>query len=182
MNQAQQLFGTPSDRAQVKVHSYMKEWVQSYIQHSPFMVMASSNQAGACDASPKGGKPGFVKVLDNKRLLIPDVAGNKLFQSYENIETNPSLGLVFFIPGLDATVRVNGKVRVLRKDDDEFKTLTLEVFQPDENAKLIQAILFEVDESYSHCPRALGFSKLWNTDVITDNKQQSPIAKWVPGT
>ena len=75
--------------------------------------MATSNGQGDCDASPKGGMPGFVKVLNDKQLFIPDVAGNKLFHGYGNIETNPKAGFIFFIPGHNQTVRVNGKVRVV---------------------------------------------------------------------
>lgn len=182
MNQSQEIFGEPFDRAKNKIHPYMVKWIQDFIRNSPFLVMASSDSAGNCDASPKGGKPGFVKVLDDKHLVIPDVAGNKLFQSYENIETNPHVGLVFFIPSENSVVRVNGKVKVLRKGEQEFDTLTLSVFKPDENAKLLQALLFEVIESYSHCPRALGFSKLWDTDIILKNRKNSPIEKWMPGT
>ncbi|WOJ98555.1 pyridoxamine 5'-phosphate oxidase family protein [Congregibacter brevis] len=168
MNQLQQLFGEPSARSKDKVRPYMVERVQDFIRQSPFMVMASSSDNGACDASPKGGMPGFVKVLDEKHLLIPDVAGNKLFQSYENIATNPHVGLVFFIPPLDGTARVNGRVTVLRKGDELFESLSLEVFAPDENAKLQQALLLEVVEAYHHCPRALRFSKLWSTKQAKD--------------
>lgn len=182
MNQAQQFFGEPAERPKQKVRPFMVEWIQDFIKHSPFAVLATADTNGGCDASPKGGYPGFIKVLDDKHLLIPDVAGNKLFQSYENIETNPNVGLVFFIPGITATCRVNGHVRVIRKSDEEFEQLKLEVFNPDEKAKVLQALLLTVDESYSHCPRALGFSRLWDTEVIESNITDSPISKWVPGT
>ena len=182
MNQAQEIFGEPSERAKGKVRPYMVPWVKDFICHSPFLVMASSNAQGACDASPKGGKPGFVKVIDDKHLLIPDVAGNRLFQSYENISSNAQIGLIFFIPGINTTVRVNGMVRVLRRGEPEFEKLSLDVFQPDENAKLLQALLLEVVESYSHCPRAFVFSKLWDVDGIQKNIEQPPIEKWVAGT
>lgn len=182
MNRGQQVFGEPSTRTRAKVRIYMSEWVQEFIKHSPFAVMASSNLEGCCDASPKGGKPGFVKVLDETHLLIPDVAGNKLFQTYENFETNPNLGLIFFIPGIDASVRVNGQVKMLSESDGDYARLTLEVFNKDENSKLLQAIVLEVSEAYSHCPRALGFSKLWDTDTIQINQDISPIEPWRPGT
>src|SRR5215213_5818435 len=97
----QEQFGIPSKGASEKVRPYMIEWVQTFIRESPFMIMATSNADGQCDASPKGGKPGFVKVLDETRLLIPDVAGNRLFQSYANLVDNPQVGLLFLIPGND---------------------------------------------------------------------------------
>jgi uncharacterized protein len=182
MNQSQQLFGEPAERPRNKVRAFMLPWIQAFIQHSPFLVMATSNAQGKCDASPKGGKPGFVKVLDERHLLIPDIAGNKLFQSYENIESNAQLGLVFFIPAIDASARVNGRVRVLRQGDAEFEHLSLEVFDADEKAILLQALLLEVEESYSHCPRALKFSQLWDEQTITQNRENPPIEKWVAGT
>lgn len=182
MNRSQELFGSPSERSADKVRPYMVDWVQSFIQNAPFMVMATSSASGDCDASPKGGTPGFVKVLSDTRLLIPDVAGNKLFQSYENLESNPKVGLIFFIPGINSTVRVNGAIRVLRQSDPEFDALSLQVYEPDEKAKILQAILVEVQESYSQCPRALGFAKLWSTEVIGANIADSPLEKWAPGT
>ena len=182
MNQAQQIYGMPAEGPQKKVRDHMVEWVQDYIRHAPFAVMASSNSEGHCDASPKGGPPGFVKVLDDRRLVIPDVKGNRLFQTYENIETNPFVGLFFLIPGIDATVRVNGTVAVLRPGDDEFERLVPSVFSPDEAPDVQQLLLLEVAESYSHCPRALRESKLWDTSVIQSHLDERPISQWIPGT
>jgi predicted pyridoxine 5'-phosphate oxidase superfamily flavin-nucleotide-binding protein len=110
-------FGYPKDRAVTKLKPHMTEYVQEFVKHSPFAVMATSNAAGQCDASPKGGMPGFVRVLDEKHLLFPDVAGNKLFQSYKNVDSNPHIGLLFMIPGMNDTVRVNGKVTIVDKED-----------------------------------------------------------------
>ena len=82
-------FGFPKGRAANKVVESLRESHIAFIKEAPFMVMATSDSSGKCDASPKGGLPGFVKVLDKNTLLLPDVAGNKLFQSYQNIQTNP---------------------------------------------------------------------------------------------
>lgn len=182
MNQSQELFGLPSEKAATKVRPYMVDWVQSFIKNSPFMVMATSSHSGDCDASPKGGLPGFVKVLSEKLLLIPDVAGNKLFQSYENFETNKKVGLIFFIPGINASARINGTIKILRKSDPDFEKISLEVYNPDEKSKILQALLVTVHESYSQCPRALAFSKLWNTEIIKANVENPPIENWVAGT
>lgn len=177
MNNAQEIFGEPANGTKKKVRPYMVELVQDFIKKSPFLVMASCNAQGHNDASPRGGKPGFVKVIDEKHLVIPDISGNKLFQSYENIETNPYIGLIFFIPGVDRTIRVNGKVKILRKGDPEFDKLTIDVFMPDYNESLLQALMLEVVESYSHCPRALTYSKLWDTPVINKNRGNLLISK-----
>jgi len=157
----------------------MAKWIQEFIRHSPFCVLATSNAHGDCDASPKGGKPGFVKILNDKQLFIPDVAGNKLFHGYGNIESNPKAGLIFFIPGHNSTVRVNGGVRVI--DGVELRDVRLEVHNPDEKAKLVQGLLLDVDEAYSHCPRALKFSNLWDVEEITRNVANPPIGVKEPG-
>ena len=95
MNSAQRKFGEPKESTAKKVQPFLNAMVQDFFRAAPFAVRATANDEGDCDASPKGGHPGFVKVLDEKRLVLPDIAGNKLFQSYENIERNPNAGLVF---------------------------------------------------------------------------------------
>jgi hypothetical protein len=157
----------------------MAPWIQDFIRHSPFCVMATSNATGNCDASPKGGTPGFVKILNDKQLFIPDVAGNKLFHGYGNVESNPKVGLVFFIPGHNNTVRINGRAKVV--DRAELKDVQVEVFNADERAEILQGLLLDVEESYSHCPRALKFSKLWDVDEISKNMATPPIGVKEPG-
>ena len=178
-NKYQDKFGYPAERTKGKVKPTMAKWIQEFIRHSPFCVLATSNAHGDCDASPKGGKPGFVKILNDKQLFIPDVAGNKLFHGYGNIESNPKAGLIFFIPGHNSTVRVNGGVRVI--DGAELRDVRLEVHNPDEKAKLVQGLLLDVDEAYSHCPRALKFSNLWDVEEITRNVANPPIGVKEPG-
>lgn len=178
-NKYQDKFGYPVERTAGKVRPHMVEWIQEFIRNSPFCVMATSNGNGDCDASPKGGTPGFVKVLSDKQLFIPDVAGNKLFHGYGNIETNPKVGLVFFIPGIGNTVRINGRVKVV--DQSELNGTRLEVNHPDDKAKVLQGLLVDVEESYSHCPRALKFSDLWNVEQIARNTAAPPVAAKAPG-
>jgi uncharacterized protein len=178
-NKYQEQFGYPVERTKGKVKPLMVPWIQDFIRRSPFCVLATSNADGDCDASPKGGTPGFVKVLNEKQLFIPDIAGNKLFHGYGNIETNPKAGLIFFIPGHNSTVRVNGRVRVL--DGPELKDVHLEVHNPDEKARILQGLLLDVDEAYSHCPRALKFSNLWDVNEITKNVVTPPLGFKEPG-
>jgi predicted pyridoxine 5'-phosphate oxidase superfamily flavin-nucleotide-binding protein len=174
----QDKFGYPVERIKGKVRSHMAPWIQDFIRHSPFCVMATNNANGACDASPKGGIPGFVKVVNDRQLFIPDVAG-KLFHSYGNVETNPNVALIFFIPGHNSAVRVNGRVKVV--DRSELNDAKLEVFDPDEKAEVLQGLLLDVEESYSHCPRALKFSRLWDIDEISKNVAKPPIGVKEPG-
>lgn len=175
-NRFQAQFGTPSGRAAIKVRNYMTPFVQEFIQHSPFVVMATSDKDGHCDTSPKGGKPGFVRVLDERHLLLPDVAGNKLFQSYANMDTNPHVGLLFLIPGVDETVRVNGSVTLVNQEELEQRQIAMSLHNPDEKAKHLQGIVIAVDEAYAHCPRALKFSQLWDTAQIQAHQTHRPIS------
>ncbi|MCE2500550.1 MAG: pyridoxamine 5'-phosphate oxidase family protein [Dehalococcoidia bacterium] len=168
-------FGEMSARAKVKVKGEMSEFVQKFIQAAPFVVMASSDPEGNCDASPKGGKPGFVKVIDNTRLLMPDVAGNRLFQSYQNMDSNPHVGLLFMIPGVNDTVRVNGTVTIVSKEELERQKVELELYWTDDNSKHLQGVIINVEEAYGHCPRAYNFAKLWDTDQIAENQANRPI-------
>ena len=163
-------FGFPKNRAANKVVESLRESHIAFIREAPFMVMATSDSSGKCDASPKGGLPGFVKVLDENTLLLPDVAGNKLFQSYQNIQTNPHIGLIFFIPGLNETLRVNGRAKVISDEAVVDLKIQLEVSNPDEDARILQGVLVEVEEAYGHCPRAFSFSSLWDIDQINQNR------------
>lgn len=166
MNRAQQKFGEPIELVVKKIFPSMPEMIQEFVRASPFAVLSTADGQGNCDASPKGGRPGFVKVLDPQRLLLPDVAGNKLFQSYGNLETNPKAALLFLIPGCDWTVRVNGRTSVVEKSDGRLTGIAPEVFAADENTKILQGLLLEVEEAYAHCPRAFTFSRLWDADAI----------------
>ena len=168
-------FGQPSERAIIKLKTHMPPFVQEFIRNAPFTVMATTDGEGRCDASPKGGKPGFVKVIDEKHLLFPDVAGNRLFQSYQNIDDNPYIGLIFFIPGINETVRVNGKATIVSKEDLENRNVEVALYETDDRAKHLQGMLIEVEEAYTHCPRALNFSHLWDPEEAAKNQANSPL-------
>ena len=158
--------------AENKVKDFLESYVQAFIKNSPFLVVASSNSQGDCDASPKGGKPGFVKIIDERTLLMPDIGGNNLFQSFENYESNAKIGLVFMIPGMDTTVRVNGRVTIMEKEELLEKIEDPELYWSDESANFVQATLIEVDEAYFHCPRSFKFANLWNTETIKLNSSR----------
>jgi predicted pyridoxine 5'-phosphate oxidase superfamily flavin-nucleotide-binding protein len=179
MNQAQQKFGEPLELVRKKVFPNLNGMIQEFIRQAPFAVLATANGNGDCDASPKGGHPGFVKIVDEHHLLFPDIAGNNLFQSYENLETNPKAGILFLIPGCDWTCRVNGRVRVVGANEGGLEGVSPEVFAEDGNTRLLQGMLLEVDEAYSHCPRAFLFSKLWDTDGIAATRAKNPNKYWL---
>ena len=173
IDQLREELGGAHPVAATKVKNHLEAIVRGFIEAAPFLVMASSNAQGDCDASPKGGQPGFVKVLDHRTLLIPDIGGNRLFQGYQNFETNPKVGLVFMIPGMSVTARVNGRVEVLERDAIESLVGQPEVFFSDENTRLIQAIRVDIDEAYLHCPRAFQFAALWDADTLAENSGRS---------
>ena len=162
--------GVPAERPRKKVLPFMNEDVQAFIRRTPFAVLATSDAAGRCDASPRGGLPGFVRILDERRLLLPDVKGNRLFQSDLNVEQNGNVGLLFMLPGSDRTVRVNGRASVIENDEVRRQIGELSIHNPDEDAVLLQGLLIEVEEAYGHCPRSFSFADLWNTETIQTNR------------
>ena len=140
-----------------KVIDYIDEFAADYISRSPFLVMATADQDGRCDASPKGDEPGFVQVLDSKTLVIPDRPGNKLAYGHNNILSNGKIGLLFCIPGTRETLRVNGSAEL-----DSTTELLEELSARGKNAVL--AIRVSVEECFFHCGKAFIRSKLWQPD------------------
>jgi len=127
---------------------------RDFISRSPFVLVATADVNGTCDVSPKGGAPGFVEVLDERRLAIPDAPGNRLVYSLRNIAATGRAGLLFVIPGLEETLRVNGRA-CLTRDPALLDALAGEEKPP----KL--AIGVEVEEAFLHCAKAFKRSGLW---------------------
>jgi PPOX class probable FMN-dependent enzyme len=169
-NRFTQTFGGPIERVKTKIRDYLNEPIKAFIAESPFLVMSTSDSQGRCDASPKGGMPGFVRILDDRHLLIPDVAGNRLFQSYLNMDANPHIGLIFLIPGISEVVRVNGRVTIVSRDSLDHHEVEHSMYNPDGDRAVQQGIVVEVEESYTHCPRALNYAGLWDTEVIRERQ------------
>ncbi len=155
--QLRQLYGEPMERAVKKQLSRFDRHCRNFIAMSPFLVIASSDPAGHCDASPKGDAPGFVQVVDDTTLLIPDRLGNNRTDTLGNLLLRSGVGLIFFVPGINETLRVNGRARV---------TTDRELLEPFAvNGKVPRsAILVEAEEIYFHCGKALIRSDLWNPE------------------
>ncbi|MDO9031124.1 MULTISPECIES: pyridoxamine 5'-phosphate oxidase family protein [Hydrogenophaga] len=126
-----------------------------FIGLSPLVVLSSAGANGALDASPRGGEPGFVKVLDPQTLLIPDAPGNNRLDTLENIVQTGQIGLLFLVPGMDETLRVNGRA-LLTTDEADRERCTDARRMP----KLV--IRVAVQASYLHCAKALMRSSLWD--------------------
>src|SRR5262249_44013111 len=109
-----EIVGTPIPRAVLKERSVVDSHCRAFIARSPFLLMATSDSNGRCDVSPKGDVPGFVVVLDERRIVIPDRPGNKRLDGLTNILANPHIGLIFLVPGREETLRINGRACVTR--------------------------------------------------------------------
>jgi hypothetical protein len=169
-NRFTRTFGVPLERIRTKVKDYLPEHIKAFIAESPFLVMATSDPQGHCDASPKGGHPGFARILDDRHLLIPDVAGNRLFQSYLNMDANPHVGLIFMIPGISEVVRVNGRITTVSRDALNRHAVEASMYNPDGDRAVQQGIVVEVEEAYTHCPRAMNYARLWDVEAIQERK------------
>jgi PPOX class probable FMN-dependent enzyme len=158
--------GAPAVRKQI---DRLDANCRAFVAHSPFVLLASANADGTCDVSPKGGPPGFVAVLDEHRLAIGDLPGNNRIDSLRNIVGNPNVGLLFLVPGLGETLRVNGRAWVVR-DDAVLAACEVRDRRPP------VAIGVEVTEAYIHCAKAFRRSNLWQPEAWPDRTDMPSAA------
>lgn len=158
-----EIVGEPSEVARKKVISFLDDQCRHFIECSPFIVLSTANAAGKCDSSPRGDAPGFVSVLNEKQLIIPDRKGNNRVDSLKNIIENPYVGLLFLIPGLRETLRVNGKAFVT-KEQELLEPLAAQGIVP----KL--GIVVEVEECFMQCGKASQRSGLWMPETWANKK------------
>ena len=157
LQQLRELYPPPAERAVRKELDHLDRHCRQFIALCPFVLVASSDAQGACDVSPKGGPAGFVRVLEDQRLLIPDAAGNRRLDSLQNMLQNPSVGLLFLIPGLGETLRVNGRV-VLTRDP-----ALLDGLQTGGRPSAL-ALVVTVAQAYLHCAKSILRSGLWSVE------------------
>ncbi|GDY08718.1 pyridoxamine 5'-phosphate oxidase-like FMN-binding protein [Planctomycetia bacterium] len=151
------LYGPPSDIAARKCLLRLDEHCRHFIERSPFVCLSSASPDGSADISPRGDAPGFVRVLDDQTLFVPDRLGNNRIDSLRNLVLNPPVGLLFLIPGVDETLRVNGVARVVLRSE-----LLDECAVGGKTPR--SGILVEVREAFLQCAKALKRSKLWSDD------------------
>lgn len=149
--------GGPGERAVRKQIDHLDEMARRLIALAPIVFVASHGPDGAGDVSPRGGQPGFVTVLDDHHLAIPDATGNRRLDTLTNVIATGHAGLLFVIPGRSQTLRVNGPARVTARPD-LLEQLT-PVGKPPRSAIVVQAA-----EVYAHCPKAFIRSRLWQPD------------------
>lgn len=170
IDQLRDVIPPPSAPAVRKEISFLDEHCRELIARSPFLLLGTSNARGQCDVSPKGDVPGFVKVLDDQTLVIPDRPGNQRADSLQNILDNPHVGLLFIIPGVEWTLRVNGGASIVR-DASVLEMCAVQGKQPQ------LAIAVNVEEAYLHCPKCFIRSGLWETEGWMPADEQPNFAK-----
>ncbi|MFN3437278.1 MAG: MSMEG_1061 family FMN-dependent PPOX-type flavoprotein [Acidovorax sp.] len=171
LEQLRSLYAAPGERALRKQQPQLDAHCQRFIALSPFCVVATGGAGGVggvggalLDASPRGGAPGFVKSPDPHTLLLPDGSGNNRLDTLSNLLEDPRIGLLFMIPGVDETLRVNGTAR-LRDEALYTDFFTAERQRP----KIV--IEVRVAEAYLHCSKAFMRSRLWSADAQVDRAQ-----------
>jgi PPOX class probable FMN-dependent enzyme len=164
------LGGSPAGRAATKdrpaLHPLQIEW----LRRSPFCVLATSDSDGNCDASPKGDPAGhLIHVLDPRTIAIAERPGNKRADGYLNILSNPHVGVIALIPGRDDTLRINGRARIVR-DAPFFDDLAVRGKRP------VLALVIEIEQVFSHCPKAFLRSALWDPSSWADAEELPSVA------
>ena len=165
-----ELSGEPSQRASNKVIDHVDDICRRFIAASPFLLVASRGADGRLDLSPKGDPPGFVVVLDDKTLAIPDRPGNHRLDTFENLLTCPDVAVIFLIPGHGDTLRVSGKASVVR---DRALQARLAINGRAPNLVLVVT----VEEAFMHCSKCVARSKLWNPELWPDRLNVPSLAE-----
>lgn len=164
--------GAVNPLAERKVIDRIDPFCRDFIALSPFLVLATADAQGRADASPRGDAPGFVQVLDERTLLIPDRRGNNRVDSFGNILAAPGVGLIFMVPGIAETLRVNGRARLTR-DRGLLESATVQERTP------TLGLLIEVEEAFFHCGKALIRSKLWDPSVQVERSRFPTLGRIV---
>ena len=168
--QLRSVVGKPTERAAAKVIRVIDEHTRRFIAHAPFVFVASADADGMLDISPKGDPAGFVKVLDERTIAIPDRPGNRRIDTFRNVLKNPNVGLIFVIPGVTYTIRMSGKAIIVR--DAELRA-DMAV-----NGKLPEHVLvIEISHVLSHCPKCMIRSGMWQPEAWRDTSNLPSFAE-----
>lgn len=161
VEEVREIMGEPGPRVLAKSTYHIDAHSKAFIEKSPFLLMSSIGKNGQATVSPKGDPNGFVEVLDDHTLLIPERPGNKRAESFQNILVNPNVGLIFMVPGKGETLRISGQARIVR-DEDLRNRFEVAGRVPD------FLVGIDVGEVYFHCAKAITRSKLWKTEHWPD--------------
>ena len=162
--------GQPPDRSIAKVIHSIDGHARQFIAHAPFVFVASAGKDGMIDVSPKGDPAGFVKVLNDRTLAIPDRLGNRRIDTFRNVLRNPNVGLIFLIPGVTYTLRVSGKAIIVR-DLELRESMAVNGKLPD------HVLVIDVKRVLSHCPKCMIRSALWEPGAWPDTTDLPTFAE-----
>ena len=160
----------PTQASVDKVIDRLDDYCRAIIAKSPFIMIASANPDGQPDISPKGDPLGFVRVLDEKHLAIPERPGNRRLDTFINLLDNPNVAIIFMIPGKGETLRVKGEARIVR-DEALRETMAVKGRIPE------FAVVVHVEQAMMHCPKSIVRSKLWEPDAWPDHSDTPSIAE-----
>jgi hypothetical protein len=164
------MMGDPSELAVRKSITRLDKHCREFIRRSPFVCIGTSNGKGKADVSPKGDPPGFVQVLDDQTLFIPDRPGNNRLDSMSNLVMNPAIALLFLIPGFNETLRVNGQAVIVQDD-----TLNQQSSINGRTPKV--GIQVSVETAFLHCAKAFKRSKLWEPESRQNRKEMPSLGQ-----
>ncbi len=165
-------FGEPMDIALLKQLGKLDDHCKEFISRSPFLCIGTSAEDGKADVSPRGDPPGFVQVLDDNTIFIPDRPGNNRLDTMSNIVANPNVGLIFLIPGFEDALRVNGKATIV-KDPEILERCAVNRKVP------AMGIMVDVNEAFLHCAKAVRRSKLWDSESQQERKEMPTLAQMI---
>ena len=166
------LYQPPSRLALMKERDHLDRHCRRFIELSPFLCLATSRKDGGADNSPRGDAPGFVEIVDDKTLVIPDRPGNNRIDSLSNIVHNPHVGLLFFVPGFTETLRLNGRARLVTAPD-----LLARHEVDGRKPKLV--IVVTIDQVFLQCSKALIRSRLWLEEAKVDRKLLPSLGRMI---
>ncbi|MFT7525569.1 MAG: PPOX class probable FMN-dependent enzyme [Arenicella sp.] len=173
LEQLAQVYGEAVPTALWKEISYINDHYRQFIEKSPFLILATSGENGL-DCSPRGDPAGFVRVVNEKCIQLPDRRGNNRLDSIKNIIRNPAVGLIFLVPNAGETIRLSGKAEIL-VDDDLCQSFAI-------NGKAASSVLsISVEKVYFQCQKAIARSKLWDTSKHIDRSELPTAGQMVKG-
>jgi uncharacterized protein len=164
------ILGEPVDKAVAKVVTTIDDYSRRFIANSPFILIGSAGAGGMIDVSPKGDPAGFVKVLDETTLAIPDRLGNRRLDTFLNILRNPNVGLIFLIPGITYTLRVSGNAMIVR-DPQLRQSMAMNGKVPD------HVLVVDVEHVLTHCPKCMVRSGMWQPEKWPNPAAVPPFAE-----
>jgi PPOX class probable FMN-dependent enzyme len=170
-----ELLGNPTERVVKKERRLLHAHDRAWLARSPFCLLATAGEDGTCDVSPKGDPPGFVHVLDDSTLVIPDRPGNRRADGFLNVLRNPHVGLLFLVPGREETLRINGRARLVR-EAPFFDHLVVRGHRP------TLALLVQIEQVFFHCAKAFKRAHLWRTDTWPTPTALAPMASIMKDT